>query len=375
MRTLRRPMFRTGGSTGTGITSGLAPRQGYQGTNDASDQRVEKLGDIRNMSIEQLQDLSKSMAYQPRGANVYDFLTQFGLNIASMPPTGNIIQTAATAAKEPYGQFLKGKQDAAKMGYATEADMFKTLIGAQAKIMGSEGGGSTFAAQAIARDVRTLTERIIDNRAEIKTLESQGVQTGKPGSGNVQVDQEKIDELNKQITLDQVELNNLKKRSQYASSMLKSDTFRDGLVNSIMIRLQSQQNPDGTLKYKKGLQDEKLYQDAYQEMLNFLQETETRGGEAVGGRIGYANAGPVMSLPPEPGPAAPPPEETMPEELGGISYEELRASLPKEGSDEIVTLLANSAEALEDFAVIQTEQDIANFNKKYGVNLVLPAEG
>ena len=32
MRTLRRPMFRTGGSTGTGITSGLAPRQGYQGT-------------------------------------------------------------------------------------------------------------------------------------------------------------------------------------------------------------------------------------------------------------------------------------------------------------------------------------------------------
>ena len=30
-RTLRRPMFRRGGSTGTGITSGLdAPRQGYE---------------------------------------------------------------------------------------------------------------------------------------------------------------------------------------------------------------------------------------------------------------------------------------------------------------------------------------------------------
>ena len=369
-------MFRTGGSTGTGITSGLAPRQGYAGNDDASDQRVEKLGDIRNMSIEQLQDLSKSMAYQPRGGNVYDFLTQFGLNIASMPPTGNIIQTAATAAKEPYGQFLKGKQDAAKMGYATEADMFKTLIGAQAKIMGSEGGGSTFAAQAIARDVRTLTERIIDNRAEIQNLESQAVGIGSPGSEVVPVDQKRIDELNKQITLDQVELNNLKKRSQYASSMLKSDTFRDGLVNSIMIRLQSQQNPDRTLKYKKRLQDEKLYQDAYQEMLNFLQETETRVEEADGGRIGYANAGPVMSLPPEPGPSAPPVDSVdMPEELSGISYEELRARLPKEVSDEIVTLLANSAEALEDFAVIQTEQDIANFNKKYGVNLVLPAEG
>ena len=48
--------------------------------------------------------------------------------------------------------------------------------------------------------------------------------------------------------------------------------------------------------------------------------------------------------------------------------------LPQEVDDQIVKLLANSAEALEDFAVIQTEQDIANFNKKYGVNLVLPAE-
>ena len=70
-----------------------------------------------------------------------------------------------------------------------------------------------------------------------------------------------------------------------------------------------------------------------------------------------------------------PQEETMPSELGGITYEELRARLPQEIGDEIVRLLANSAEALEDFATIQTEQDIANFNKKYGVNLVLPSEG
>ena len=40
-RTLQRPMFRIGGSAGTGITSGLSkPRQGYKGTDDASSQRV-----------------------------------------------------------------------------------------------------------------------------------------------------------------------------------------------------------------------------------------------------------------------------------------------------------------------------------------------
>jgi len=89
-----------------------------------------------------------------------------------------------------------------------------------------------------------------------------------------------------------------------------------------------------------------------------------------GGRVGYANAGPVM------GQTMPTvPDETMPEELGGISYDELRARLPQEVTDDVVHLLANSKEALEDFATIQTEQDVANFNKKYGVNLVLPAEG
>ena len=65
----------------------------------------------------------------------------------------------------------------------------------------------------------------------------------------------------------------------------------------------------------------------------------------------------------------------MPEELSGITFEELRARLPQEVGDDIVRLLANSSEALEDFATIQTEQDIANFNKKYGVNLVLPSGG
>jgi hypothetical protein len=90
-------------------------------------------------------------------------------------------------------------------------------------------------------------------------------------------------------------------------------------------------------------------------------------GKRSGGRVGYADAGPVMSQAT--------PDETMPEELGGISYDELRARLPQEVTDDVVHLLANSKEALEDFATIQTEQDVANFNKKYGVNLVLPAEG
>ena len=75
-RILRRPMFRMGGSTGTGIMSGLdKPRKRYaEGSN-----------------------------LMP--GTVPGFLTDFSLNLLSTPPTGNIFQTAATAAKEPLSRF------------------------------------------------------------------------------------------------------------------------------------------------------------------------------------------------------------------------------------------------------------------------------
>ena len=62
------------------------------------------------------------------------------------------------------------------------------------------------------------------------------------------------------------------------------------------------------------------------------------------------------------------------EEPMQITYEELRARLPKEITDDIVNLLANSYAALADFAEIQTQADIDTFNVRYGVELVLPQE-
>ena len=55
-----------------------------------------------------------------------------------------------------------------------------------------------------------------------------------------------------------------------------------------------------------------------------------------------------------------------------LSYEEIRSRLPQEITNDIVQLLANSAEALQDFAYIRTQQDVNQFNVKYGVNLILP---
>jgi hypothetical protein len=80
-RTLRRPMFRIGG-TAEGITSGLS-RQGYQGTGNAADQRVSP----------------------PRNRNFNDFLISMGLDLVSRPKSGNIFQQVATSARGPFKEF------------------------------------------------------------------------------------------------------------------------------------------------------------------------------------------------------------------------------------------------------------------------------
>ena len=55
-----------------------------------------------------------------------------------------------------------------------------------------------------------------------------------------------------------------------------------------------------------------------------------------------------------------------------LSFAELRDRLPAEITDDVVTLLSNSEQALQDFAYLRTQQDINDFNVKYGVNVVLP---
>ena len=99
-----------GGSTSAGITSGLS-RQGYhEGGTDRP---------IRTRTTPE--EILQGYGPAPRGYNVYDFLTEWGLNMASSPPMGNVIQTAAGTAKEPYGKMVEGKGRAGQLEYAMRA--------------------------------------------------------------------------------------------------------------------------------------------------------------------------------------------------------------------------------------------------------------
>ena len=94
-RTLNRPMFRRGGSADGGVTSGL--RQGYKTGNVAQGAK-----DYMNL----VETLAPSRGI---GAG-NEFLMNLGLNLVSNPPSGNILQTFATEAKEPFQQFQKVKR-------------------------------------------------------------------------------------------------------------------------------------------------------------------------------------------------------------------------------------------------------------------------
>jgi len=96
-----------GGSTSAGITSGLSRRGYHEGGTDRP----------RTTPQEILQGYGQA----PRGYNVYDFLTEWGLNMASSPPMGNVIQTAAGTAREPYGKMVEGKGRAGQLEYAMRA--------------------------------------------------------------------------------------------------------------------------------------------------------------------------------------------------------------------------------------------------------------
>ena len=87
-RILKRPMFRMGGDVeNTGIMDGMRRR-------------------YAESSPEGVQPKREPMLFRP---SMNDFLIQFGLDLASRPPSGNIFQTAAAAAKEPF-QVMQAKK-------------------------------------------------------------------------------------------------------------------------------------------------------------------------------------------------------------------------------------------------------------------------
>ena len=140
-RTLKRPMFRIGGSTSEGITSGLdRPRMASADMEMKIKQLTQAYESYRQqggtLSFEEFSRLYAEENFNSGGRVGYQtggitlgglpgFAISTGLNLLSTPPQGGLLSTAATAARDPFNR-LQAEQ-AARMQTASDRAFAKEL--------------------------------------------------------------------------------------------------------------------------------------------------------------------------------------------------------------------------------------------------------
>ena len=335
-RTLKRPMFRRGGAA-EGITSGLDRKPFQQGT-DPYDRAMKTTERFRT-------DMDKFRGEQSgfMPSALPGFLTSFGLNLLATPPRGNIFQTAAVAAKDPFKTF----QAATLANQQDERDRVEDMFGT-----------------ALASEYDLEAQRIKSAAKDEKTFAKEQAANAVTSLYDTQIGAIK----NKIEVLDKNDPNYLDKVNDFNSTIKNLEKKKTDDIKSIYLSQKTIEEfqREAILKL---LQNNDIEEIApYFPNFNELMGGITLPEEAKdGGRIGYK-----LGTKPEPMMAPVVEEKKQTGEVQDLSYTELRARLPQEISNEIVMLLANSKQALLDFANIQTGEDVANFNQQYDVNLTLP---
>ena len=345
-RTLRRPMFRIGG-TAEGITSGLQPRQGYATNKE---------------NLVRPNDPSK---YKTSNTGLSDFLINWGLDMASRPAAGNIFQQAATSAKEPFKQFqtarAAGEQRDWEMGLHKEKmDFERDRFAYEKERDVADRELTKHLGELEAKGEKEFIEEQIDaywdaQIAAAPPTEHAGLEENRrKDKYNVIVLGEDISDKYKILT----------NEGAYSQALASAE---NEIANTI--------NPKTGEKWAE---TDANYDTVLQTLINKYLRLATKfldpEKKASGGRVGYQGGGDVAGGIPTAMPQAPGSTDQGGTNEINISYEQLRERLPQEISNEIVLLLSQSYEAFADFAEIQTQADVNEFNTKYNVQLILPKQ-
>jgi len=201
-----------------------------------------------------------------------------------------------------------------------------------------------------------------------------------------------IENLQNELIIANTTINQIKKRNPLVDRVLGSQAVIKELLDVILpsydkMMIVDEESGENVLKYPPTVEGKRQkIKDAMAEIMSIVQAGGMEA-QATGGRVGLNLGGlPNQGSPTAMANAATDTEvedafgvsvaDAAPQvDAVGMSFEELRARLPATITDDIVILLSQSGQALEDFATIQTQQDVDNFNTKYNVNLVLPSEG
>ena len=391
-RTLRRPMFRMGG-TAEGITSGLdAPdinkRQNLNVGGGADARRfISRAKNMPSLSENKTDDSMESRYNRamdfirskqtPRRSDLNDFLINLGLNLVSQPSTGNIFSDVGQSAKGPYARFSERKstarQEQDKLSQAligdimdqmstekkarllAEADIDAAKIAAAAKIKEAEIEASAGQDQFAFERTQQAYDKLIKQQRELENQKDALIkqkptpeQLAEPANEFATIDTTQLDaqieEVEKRLE------DNAKLQALYSDA--EQDETRKALLKAIGI---------GNYTF-----DDLIVYDQTGQLP--IEDTTF----ATGGRVKLQEGGQPMqasmNMDQEPGAGM------TADSVQKLSFDELRSRLPNIITDDIVTLIANSEQALVDFANIQTQQDVNAFNQKYEVNLQMPPE-
>ena len=376
-RTLKRPMFRIGGSAGTGITSGLdQPRKQYQ-----NGERVTQGLDPFVRDVKATYARMGAMPTQsPLAAGTLPgFLTQFGLNLVSQTPGGNIFQTAGMAAQEPFKQFQTG---VAQRGQQ-RADLNRAIVSQAIKSKEADDAAAASMKKTqmlIDADIAALDQEHANEIEKIKLEATLGT-----GDSVTYAKKQAADAYKATFTPELERLNGLINDTEDPDLRGQYESEKTALLNKIIRGQQSiylgqktdvEFSRDVILKILQGaatageLEDQEGITNIFNAISQIFPNYEEILGPdfklpqpmAEGGRAGYQVGGMTN-------PVAATQQQAQVQDL---SYSELRSRLPESISNDVVNILANSKQALLDFANIQTGEDIASFNQQYDVNLTLP---
>ena len=339
-RILRRPMFRGGkvSSYGTGIASGLG-RQGYDNGGEVLD--------IYRSVEEQIPQ------YQPQGLSVGDFLriASSGLEILGTPSEGPGIRGALATASKPLAKLgvdLGTSIDTREAkGRERRDDLVKAVTAGEIDLKG---------AQLRSRTRVDAVKGYLDEVYKLKRNAAAG-------------DAEKLKDIEADY---QNDFENFVVKGldvSDISNIVKGDEVQERIFDAA----------EANVKAKGIDEDDPRYsEELIIEATRITQEygKNLQSGFAEGGPVAMTEDVNVMTQTPAGITDVNMSETVSPTEAAPmqLTYDQLRARLPREIGDEIVRLLANSYEALADFASIATQADVDNFNVKYGVELVLPQE-
>ena len=370
-RILKRPMFRRGGpsyqSQGTGITSPFdTPRGGYYGGGTIGGGMIHgnpmgnRTGFEEPRTKEDVQVDIESLVETPKGTWLDDVIGSFGAYSTPYKDDGSAKTIGEMGAEQAASitqirKDRKDKQDLAKLaGYERELEDFKTK-----ETQAHEMGKLEFT-KASDIEIVELTNKL-DMKTKLAVEEAKG--------NNLDVIR-RIGILEERLEAGKIS------QAQYDDGVNSLLTKSDTLLESAKDLAQALIGANMVSNEEEALQKAILLITGLKKILY----------KARGGRVGYqmgtpntgampiqASATETIDTPTEDITAT----ETVTEGQQSsveMPYQEFRAAIPAEVSDDIVQLIYYNQDAFADFAQISTQADVYAFNNKYGVSLVLPMD-